>query len=262
MNIYSCDHLSEGEVVIIRIIKKCFLVKLKAGEVLHTNKGYVRHDDLIGKPVGSMLLTNLNKPVWVFRPSVSDLIMNVKRLTNISYPKDIAHIIFSLEINSGKRVLEAGTGSGAMTIALASFVSPGGLVVSYERRKEFTEIAKKNIEQAGLLKWVDLRIGDVSEKIDSSEFDAAILDLPEPWACLNNVVDSLKPGGHLAVFLPTITQVEKTIIASSNLPLLKFETIEVLHRSWDIKPNASRPDFRMIGHTGFISITRKLAERT
>lgn len=249
----------ENELALIRIIKKDFLICLKKGAVFHTNKGYIRHDDIIGKPEGIKLFTSMNKPAWVFRPLITDLLMSVYRVTNITYPKELAFIILKLGINAGKKVLEAGTGSGALTMALAYFVSPNGKVVSYERRPEFTERARENIAKAGLEKFVDLRIGDISQGIFEKDFDCCILDLPEPWECLEAVSLALKPGAPLAIFLPTVNQVERTVLKISEYDFLKPEVAEVLLRTWDIKKNASRPDFQMIGHTGFVITTRKLA---
>ncbi|MCX7832417.1 MAG: tRNA (adenine-N1)-methyltransferase [Actinobacteria bacterium] len=252
----------EGDLCTVRIIKKNFLVKLKSGEILHTNKGYVRHNDIIGILPGSKLLTNLNKPVYVFRPSVEDLVFSVKRFTNISYPKEIAWIVFSLGLKNGMKVLESGTGSGSLAIALAYFVSPEGRVISCERREEFIDDARKSIEKAGLLEYVELRAGDLKDAVSEvNYFDACVLDLPEPWGVLETVYDSLKPGAPLAIFVPTVNQVEKTVISLRNFGFMPPQTMEILHRFWDIKTGASRPEFEMRGHTGFIVQTRKIISR-
>jgi len=253
----------EGDLAVIRILNKNFLVRLARGGVLHTNKGFIRHDDVIGAEPGVKLLTNLNKPAWAFEPTLTDLLMNVRRHTNISYPKDAAYVLFSLGIRSGQRVLEAGTGSGALTIALSYAVSPGGRVVTYERRAEFVEKARENVERVGLVGIVDFRLGDLAYGIPSNErgsYDACLLDLPEPWTCLEAVYEALKPGAGLGIVLPTINQVERTFKALLALPYLKPETSEILVRTWDVKPGATRPDFRMIGHTMFVMLTRKLLE--
>jgi len=253
----------EGDLAVIRILKKNFVVRLARGGVLHTNKGFIKHDDVIGAEPGVRLLTNLNKPAWAFEPTLTDLLMNVRRHTNISYPKDAAYVLFSLGIRSGHRVLEAGTGSGALTIALSYAVSPGGRVVTYERRAEFVEKARENVERVGLDGIVDFRVGDLADGIPSDEhgsYDACLLDLPEPWTCLEAVYEALKPGAGLGIVLPTVNQVERTFKALRALPYLKPETSEILVRTWDVKPGATRPDFRMIGHTMFVMLTRKLLE--
>lgn len=249
----------EGDLCTIRIIKKNFLVRLSRNGILHTNKGYIRHDDIIGLLPGSKLLTNLNKPAYVFRPSLDDLIFSVKRFTNISYPKEIAWIFYYLGLKNGKKVLEAGTGSGSLTIALAYLVSPEGVVVSCERRDDFVEEAQKNIEFAGLMDAVELRRGSLSSAVkEVNYFDACVLDMPEPWTELDAVYSALKPGAPLIIFVPTVNQAEKTVLALRKSGFLNPETLEILHRYWDFKEGASRPEFEMRGHTGFLIQTRKI----
>ncbi len=247
---------------LVRIIKKDFIIRLEKGAIFHTNKGYICHDDIIGKPEGVKLFTSLNKPTWAFRPLISDFLMNVKRVTTITYPKDLGYLIFKMGINSGKKVLEAGTGSGALTMALAYYVSPDGKVCSYEKRPEFSEKARENISRACLEDLVELKVGDISRGIPERDFDCCILDLPEPWKCLKSVTRALKSGGSLAIFLPSVNQVERTVVKMLEFPFLKPEVVEVLIRKWDVKKNATRPDFQMIGHTGFLVITRKIFDES
>lgn len=249
----------EGDLCAITIIKKTFLVRLKSGDVLHTNKGYVRHDDIIGRQEGSSLLTNLNKKVYVYRPGIIDILMSVKRATNISYPKDVAWMLFKSGVRSGHLVLEAGTGSGALASALAYAVMPEGKVYSFERRPEFTKLARENLTRAGLIDFVELIEEDISRSLDyENHFDAAFLDLPEPWTCIENVYKALRGGGSLCIFLPTVNQVERTVNALRKMDFTTPEVEELLIRSWDVKDGATRPDFNMRGHTGFIIFTRKL----
>lgn len=250
----------EGELCTIRIIKKNFLVRLRKDGILHTNKGYIRHDDVIGATPGTVLYTNLNKPAYVFEPSLEDLMFSVKRATNISYPKEVAWMAYFLGLKNGRKILEAGTGSGSLSIALAYFVSPDGMVVSCERRDDILEEARKNIEFAGMLDYVELRKGTVSEAVSEMDyFDGCVLDLPEPWNEIDAVKRALKPGAPLVVFLPTVNQVERTVQKIRESGFLPPETLEILHRHWDIKKGASRPEFEMRGHTGFLIQTRKLS---
>lgn len=251
----------EGELCVVRIIKKNFVIKIQKGGILHTNKGYIRHDDIIGKLPGTKLLTNLNKPAFLFRPLLDDLVFSVKRFTNISYPKEIAWIAYYLGINNGKIVLEAGTGSGSLAIALAYFVRPEGRVVSCDYRSDFYEAARENIEKAGLLEWVELRNGYLEEAVSETDyFDACVLDLPEPWKALDSVYRALKPGSPLIIFVPTVNQVEKTVVELRKRPFLPPQTLEILQRFWDVKSGATRPEFEMRGHTGFLIQTKKLLE--
>jgi tRNA (adenine57-N1/adenine58-N1)-methyltransferase len=256
------DIFKPGELCTVRIIKKNFVIRLEPGGILHTNKGYIRHDDIIGQPPGTKLLTNLNKPAYLFRPSIEDLIFSVKRFTNISYPKEIAWIIYYLGINNGKVVLEAGTGSGSLALALAYFVGSDGKVVSCDYRSDFSASAAENLKKAGMLERVELRTGRLEEVVwETDYFDACVLDIPEPWEALRIVLKALKPGAPLIIFVPTVNQVERTVKEIRRLEFLPPETLEILHRYWDVKTGATRPEFEMRGHTGFLIQTRKLLVR-
>jgi tRNA (adenine57-N1/adenine58-N1)-methyltransferase len=253
------ERFKEGELCTVRIIKKNFLIKLQKNGVLHTNKGYIRHDDIIGKLPGERLLTNLNKPAYIFRPSLDDFVFSVKRFTNIIYPKEIAWIVYCLGLRNGFKVLEAGTGSGALTCILANFVYPDGKIDTFEVREDFIEEAEKNIERAGFGKVVEVINADISScGLKRDYYDACILDLPEPWKALENIYTALKPGAPIVCFLPTVNQVEKTVLSMKKRGFLKPEVIEILHRHWDIKEGASRPEFEMRGHTGFLVQSRKI----
>lgn len=258
MNAKSEVVFKEGDLCVIRVIKKDFFVQLSHDGVLHTNKGYIRHSEIIGKMPGTKLYTNLNKPAYVFRPALKDFINAVKRHTTVSYPKEIAWIIYYTGVSNGSVVLEAGTGSGLLTMSLAYFVKPEGRVVSYEQRAEFSEIAAENVSRVGLDKYVEFRSGDVSSVPENDYFDACVLDLPEPWSVVDSVWRALKPGSPLIIFLPTVNQVERTVLSLHRYPFTKPETIEIFMRYWDVKEKATRPEFEMRGHTGFLIQTVKL----
>lgn len=253
------NYFKEGELCAIKVIKKIFVRKLKADGVLHTNKGYIRHGDIIGLPEGSILKTNLNKTVYVYRPTLEDLIMSVTRKTAISYPKDIPYIVFSMGLHSGSKVLEAGTGSGALTIALSYYVMPEGKVVTYEKREGFVRQAESNILKAGLLDYVEIKNKDISKGVEETDFDCAVLDLPEPWRCLEVVFNALKPGKPLCMFLPTVNQTERLARELKRYGFSKPRTVEILQRTWNVKEGATRPNFKMYGHTCFLITTRKLS---
>jgi tRNA (adenine57-N1/adenine58-N1)-methyltransferase len=249
----------EGDKVIIQILKKRFLTTLKKDALLHTNKGYIRHEEIIGKKPGAVLKTSRGVPAWVFSPTLRDYIMKVQRQTNIIYPKDIAFIITYTGIKNGYRVGEAGSGSGALTTALAYFVSPKGRVYSYEKRGGLQKVARENVEKAGLSEFVEFKIGDVTEKIEENELDVFILDIPTPWEALESVRNSLKNGGFLVSYLPTIGQVEKAVLAMRECGFASIEPMEVLFRTWKVEKEATRPDFEMVGHTGFLIFSRKVS---
>lgn len=247
----------EGDKVIVQIIKKRFLITLKPGAFLHTNKGYIRHDEIIGKKPGAVLQTSQGAPAWVFPPTLRDYIMKVQRQTNIIYPKDIAFIIAYTGIKCGYRVGEAGSGSGALTTALAYYVSPEGKVYSYEKREDLQKVAKSNVEKAGLSEFVEFKIGDVTQEVEEKELDVFILDIPTPWEAIDSIYKALKDGGFLVSYLPTIGQVEKTVLAMRNGGFASIESMEVLFRTWKVEKDATRPDFEMVGHTGFLIFSKK-----
>ena len=174
------------------------------------------------------------------------------------YPKDIGPILVYADVFPGARVLEAGTGSGALTIALCRAVGVEGRVVSYELREEFHEIAKRNAEEffGKLPAWLDLRLGDVRE-VEGESFNRVILDLPEPWAVLDAADRVLAPGGMLCGYLPTTGQVQKLVEAMTSAGFAEIQTFEVMLRTWHVEPRSVRPDHRMVAHTGFITVGRK-----
>ncbi len=249
-----------GERVLVQTPKKRFLITLKKDARVHTNKGYIEHNDIIGQEPGIKLKTSLGQEVWVFPPSLYDLVIKVRRKTNIIYPKDIAFIITYLGIKSGWRVLEAGSGSGALTTALAYYVSPRGKVFSYEKREDLQEKAIENVEKAGLVRWVEFKIGDVTKKVDEKGLDAFLLDIPTPWEAVENAFQALKPAGFISVYVPTVNQLEKAYLALKEAGFSQLNPMEVLFRRWKLEKEATRPEFEMVGHTGFLLLGRKAVE--
>ena len=187
--------------------------------------------------------------------------MKVKRNTNIIYPKDAALIIMLTGICSGYKVLEAGTGSGALAMSLAYYVKPEGKVYSYERREEFVEPAKSNLEKAGLDKYVEFKIGDIADKIEETDLDTVVTDIPEPWKTIESVYNCLKAGGFWVIYLPSTSQMEKTVIElDKHKGFIKIDALENLIRFYKVAKNATRPEFEMIGHTGFLIFLRKITK--
>jgi tRNA (adenine57-N1/adenine58-N1)-methyltransferase len=169
-------------------------------------------------------------------------------------------IIYHCDIKSGDFVVEAGSGSGALTILLANFVRPKGKVISYEMRNEFLKIAEKNVKNSQLSDYVKFKKGDVTEKISEKNADSVILDLPNPQDVLENAFFTLKLGGHLATYLPTINQVEKAVRKMRDLDFAEIKTIETLQREIVVGEGGVRPSFDMLGHTGYVTFCRKVNE--
>jgi len=212
---------------------------------------------LIGKTYGSQIQIG-TKLFWILLPSLQDNLQSIQRKAQIILAKDAAIIIMSCSINAGDIVLEAGTGSGSLTIALASAVAPDGQVISYDKREEFLTHAMKNIEAANLGKYVTPRVQDVTEGITETHLDAIILDIPNPWDAIEHVWNALKTGGYFASYSPLISQVEKTVKTLRGLPFIEIKTIEQLQRELIVSDYGTRPSFNMLGHTGYLTFARKI----
>jgi len=238
---------------------KRHLVRLCAGSRFHTHKGVIEHDDLIGKPLGREVLSHLKQSFMVLQPSIHDVLMNLKRASQIIYPKEIGLILLKLDVGSGKRVVEAGTGSGALTIALAHGVSPNGTVYSCDVRQDMLNLARHNLETAGLLDRVRLIHRDIAEGFGETDVDALFLDVREPWEYLHQVCAALCNGGFFGALVPTTNQVSSLLAEMAHHPFCSVEVLEILLRKY--KPIASRlrPQDQMVGHTGFLIFARKVA---
>jgi tRNA (adenine57-N1/adenine58-N1)-methyltransferase len=251
----------EGDYVLLYMSsRKTYLVKVEAGKSFHTHKGFLKFDDLIGRDYGSRVLSSLSVEFTVLKPLLRDFIMKSVRKTQITYPKDIALIVMFSGIGSGSRVVEAGTGTGALTTALAYYVKPSGKVYSYEIREEFLETAEKNLKRAGLIDFVELKNKDVTIGIDESNVDSVILDLAAPWLVVSHALNALKPCGTIVSFSPTIDQVVKTVEALNENGFVDTETVECLMRGMQTERGKTRPQTLMTGHTGYITFSRKAIE--
>jgi tRNA (adenine57-N1/adenine58-N1)-methyltransferase catalytic subunit len=191
---------------------------------------------------------------------MSDFILKMPRGAQVIYPKDIGAILVYADIAPGTRVLEAGTGSGALTLALARAAGPDGMIVSYELREDHHDRGGANLESflGKIPPWVDLRLGDVREVASTGEmFDRVVLDLPEPWAVLEEIRAALHPGGLLCTYLPTTNQVQESVLALNRADFGQVTTFEVMLRTWHVTARSVRPDHRMVGHTGFVTVGRR-----
>jgi len=248
----------EGDYILLYLSqRKTYLVKVEAGKSFHTHKGFIKFDDLIGKDYGSKVPSSLGVEFAALKPLLRDFVMKSVRKTQITYPKDIALIVMFSGIGPGSRVVEAGTGTGALTTALAHYVKPDGKVYSYEIREEFLKTAEKNLKRAGLIDFVELKNKDVTAGIDENNVDAVILDLATPWLVVPYAFTALKPCGTLLSFSPTIDQVVKTVEALQENGFVDMETVECLMRGMQIERGKTRPQTLMTAHTGYVTFARK-----
>jgi tRNA (adenine57-N1/adenine58-N1)-methyltransferase len=237
---------------------KHFILTLEAGAEFQTHRGILQHNDLIGKPWGSQVFSHLGAPFFLLEPSLGDLLINLPRTTQILYPKDIGFILITMGIKPGQHVMEAGTGSGSMTIALASTVGDDGHVTSYEQRQDMQNLARKNVERVGLAARVTFKLRDIQEGFDESDADAFFLDVPNPYDYIAQVRAAIRPGGTFCTLMPTFNQVEKTLIALRKAKFAFIEVCEILLRYYKPEPARLRPTDRMVAHTGFLVFARRI----
>jgi tRNA (adenine57-N1/adenine58-N1)-methyltransferase len=250
-------HTQERDLVLLMVAGgKRYLFALRHGQQLHTHLGVYSHDAIMGRPWGETVYSSLQQPGLVLEPSLTDLMTHLKRGTQIVYPKDAAYLVHRLNLRSGSRVVEAGTGSGGLTIALAWAVAPTGKVYSYEMRQEAHQLARRNIERAGLLPYTELVQENIDQGFQQRNVDALFLDVREPWRNLESVGQTLKPGGFLACLLPTTNQVSELLTGLDTHGFTDVAVEELLLRSYKPVPERLRPDDTMIGHTGFLVFAR------
>lgn len=239
-------------------------ISLEAGKVFHTHRGTLAHDDLIGLPDGSVVTATNGDIYLALRPLLSDYVMSMPRGAAIVYPKDAAQIVAQADIHPGAVVVEAGVGSGALSLSLLRAIGPTGHLYSFERREEFADVARGNV--AGFLgelpaNW-EVLLGDLSDELPNRAIraDRVVLDMLAPWECLPAVSDALEPGGVLICYVATATQLSRVAeaIRASGLYTQPSST-ETMVRGWHVEGLAVRPDHRMVGHTGFLLTARRLA---
>jgi tRNA (adenine57-N1/adenine58-N1)-methyltransferase len=242
---------------------KLHSITLKEGGEWHTHRGWLIHDEMIGLPEGSVVETTAGLKFLAFRPLLSDFVLSMPRGATIVYPKDAAMIVAVADIAPGSRVLEAGVGSGALTISLIRAVGPNGTVDSFERRSEFADIARKNVSDyfKGTPSNWSLTLGSLQDEVDrTKKFDRIVLDMLAPWECVDLAQEVLEPGGVLLAYVATTTQLSETAERIKNSGCFtEPESTETIIRGWHHEGLAVRPQHRMIGHTGFLIMARRLA---
>jgi len=250
--------IQEGSDILLFLDRRrSYLVKAAKEKDFHTHKGFVQLGELIGKEYGTRIKSNLGVEFVALKPGLRDYMFKMSRRTQIVYPKDVGLIIVLGNIQPGSRVVEAGTGTGALTTALAHYVKPSGLVYSYEIRQEFIETAAKNLEKAGVIEYVELRNKDITQGIEEKDLDAVILDMATPWLVVPHAQSALKGSGTLVSFSPTIDQVVRTSEALEENGFVDIETVECLVRRMQIERGKTRPETLMTSHTGYITSARK-----
>ena len=238
--------------------RKTFIVRLSPGAQLHTHRGVVAHNDLIGAPWGMQLSTHLGYPFVFLRPSTDDLVRSLKRNTQIVYPKDAGYILMKMRIVPGCQVIEAGTGSGGLALVFAQAVSPTGRVYSYEARAEMQELARANLDQLGLAEFVEFKLRDIADGFDEHGVDALFLDVPNPWDYLAQSHQALGGAGFFGCILPTANQVSRLIGALEETHFGLIEVEEIMLRPYKAVPARLRPMDRMVAHTGYLIFARAL----
>ena len=239
------------------------LIRLRAGGRVHGHKGYLEHDRLIGEHEGLLVRTQSGAVFTAVRPRLSEYALEMPRSTAIVYPKDVGIILVWADIYPGASVLEAGLGSGSLTLALLRAVGSGGRVIVYEARGEFIRPALENIHGFGepppnLL----IRERDIYEGVEDSDLDRLVLDLPEPWRVVPHALTALRLGGIAAFYSPSIIQVQRTVEAlEQSGGFGQLETLEVIYRPWQVKGQAIRPVQQMVSHTAFLTFARRLTRR-
>ncbi len=238
-------------------------VTLEPGRRFHTHSGSFPHDEVIGSPEGSVVTNSAGVAYLALRPLLSDYVLSMPRGAAVVYPKDAAAIVHWGDVFPGARVVEAGAGSGALTLALLRAVGDRGLVSSYERRPDFAEIARRNVATffGGSHPAWRLTVGDLTSSSVDTGMDRVVLDLLAPWDCLEAVGRALVPGGVLICYVATTTQLSRTAEAIRDCGgFSEPQAWETLLRGWHLEGLAVRPQHRMVGHTGFLVSTRRLAE--
>lgn len=263
--------LREGERVQLTDPKgRLHTITLGVGKVFHTHRGSIAHDDLIGNPEGWVIRSTADLEYLALRPLLSDFVMSMPRGAAVIYPKDSGQIVHMGDIYPGARVLEAGVGSGALSMALLRAVGDEGHLHSVERRADFAEIATGNVETffGGPHPAWQVSVGDLVETLDAAEDSEApirvercVLDMLAPWECLSAVARSLEPGGVLVCYVATATQLSRTAEAAKELGCwTEPNAWESMNRGWHLEGLAVRPQHRMVGHTGFLLSMRRMAE--
>lgn len=254
----------EGDLALIYVDeRRAKIVRVVKGKTLHTDRGYLKLDDLIGLEWGSRVRLSTGVVAYVVKPTLTDLMMKFfKRATQVIYPKDLAYMLLESGVKNGSRVAEAGVGTGFLTAVLAWFVGPEGRVYGYEINEEYVRVALNNLENAGLSERVVIKNKDITQGIEEKDLDALFLDMPNPWEVFPHLRNSLKPSAPIIMFVPTANQVVKTLEHIREFKhLISVKIYEILMREYQANPEAFRPKSVGIVHTGYVITSRLVNEQ-
>ncbi len=238
--------------------RKSFLLRIQPDERLETHNGVIQHADLLGQPFGSTVRSHLGADFVLLTPSTAEITRTLKRQSQIIFPKDLGLILLKLSIEPGQEVIEAGTGSGALTVALARAVGPDGHVRSYDLRADMQNTARRNLELVGLSECVTLKTRDIADGFDETDAPALFLDVPNPWDYLAQAHRALRSGGFFGALLPTTNQVTTLLAELQRQSFGLTEVVEVLLRNYKTVAARFRPADRMVAHTGYLVFARAL----
>ncbi len=250
-----------GDVLLYLNREQRWLVRATSGKKIHTHAGFIDCSSIVGRRYGDIVESNLGRPFWLLKPIISDYVLKCERKTQVVYPKDMGLIVAKTGLVSGCKVVEAGTGSGALTMFLANIVKPTGHVYSMDVREEFLDVARRNLKRSGLLDYVTLIKGDATGGFDVSDADVAVLDVGDPWRLIESAWRALKGSGSIVSISPTINQVEKTFEEMVRVGFVGIECIEVFVRDMQVRAGATRPSMRMVGHTAYLTFARKVNKK-
>jgi tRNA (adenine57-N1/adenine58-N1)-methyltransferase len=261
------EYIKENDLVfLVYDHRRKWLISVSKGRIFHTHRGYIKLDDLIDKPFGSVVFSRpfdtQGYKFYVLKPLPSDYILHMTRKTQIIYPEDAGLILLYGGISPGSKVLEAGCGSGALTCILGTYIQPNGHVYSFDNRDSSIKRAVKNVKRAGLENYITIQKADImNEELQIPEVESIVLDIAQPWKVIAKIKHYLKFSGILVSFSPTIEQVKKTTFELQNNDFYEINTYELIKRMMQVKENATRPQVQMIGHTGYLTFGRKIQNR-
>lgn len=241
--------------------KRRTVVKLTPNGILGFDKGFIKHSDIVGKRIGEAVELSRGTKALLLDPLPIDYASLRKRITQVIYPKDASLMVYLAGVQPGSKVMEAGVGTGLLTIVLARVVGDSGVVYGFDVDQECLDCARRNLELAGLTKRVVLQLHDVRNPVELHDLDAVLYDLPDPWEALDTAWSVLRTSKPIVIFVPTVNQIEKTVLAMRKKGFIDIHVYETLMREYEVREGAVRPHTRMIGHTGFVVFGRKIEEQ-